>query len=97
MQLIVVMLMNKRELAKIYSTISQEEVLRREALKEIEIFIQTLQEALQKYNSVTFVNRGVFEVAKRKPKVVSNPSTRELMKIYPRKTVKFRASKNIMK
>lgn len=89
--------MNKRELAKIYSAISQEEVLRREALKEIEIFIQTLQEALQKYNSVTFVNRGVFEVAKRKPKVVSNPSTRELMKIYPRKTVKFRASKNIMK
>lgn len=97
MQLIVVMQMNKRELAKIYSTISQEEVLRREALKEIEIFIQTLQEALQKYNSVTFVNRGVFEVAKRKPKVVSNPSTRELMKIYPRKTVKFRASKSIMK
>ena len=89
--------MNKRELAKIYSTISQEEVLRREALKEIEIFIQTLQEALQKYNTVTIVNRGVFEVAKRKPKVVSNPSTRELMKIYPRTTVKFRASKNIMK
>ena len=89
--------MNKRELAKIYSAISQEEVLRREALKEIEIFIQTLQEALQKHNSVTFVNRGVFEVVKRKPKVVSNPSTRELMKIYPRKTVKFRASKNIMK
>ena len=89
--------MNKRELAKIYSTISQEEVPRREALKEIEIFIQTLQEALQKHNSVTFVNRGVFEVAKRKPKVVSNPSTRELMKIYPRRTVKFRASKSIMK
>ena len=89
--------MNKRELAKIYSTISQEEVLRREALKEIEIFIQTLQEALQKHNSVTFVNRGIFEVAERKPKVISNPSTRELMKIYPRKTVKFRASKNIMK
>ena len=88
--------MNKRELAKIYSTISQEEVPRREALKEIEIFIQTLQEALQKHNSVTFVNRGVFEVAKRKPKVVSNPSTRELMKIYPRRTVKFRASKSIM-
>ena len=89
--------MNKRELAKIYSTISQEEVLRREALKEIEIFIQTLQEALQKYNSVTFVNRGVFEVLERKPRLVSNPSTREIMKIYPKKVVRFRASKNIMK
>ena len=89
--------MNKRELAKIYSTISQEEVLRREALKEIEIFIQTLQEALQKYNSVTFVNRGVFEVLERKPRLVSNPSTREIMKIYPKKVVRFRASKNIIK
>ena len=89
--------MNKRELAKIYSTISQEEVLRREALKEIEIFIQTLQEALQKYNSVTFVNRGVFEILERKPRVVRNPSTREIMKIYPKKVVRFRASKNIMK
>ena len=89
--------MNKRELAKIYSTISQEEVPRREALKEIEIFIQTLQEALQKHNSVTFVNRGVFEILERKPRLVSNPSTREIMKIYPKKVVRFRASKNLIK
>ena len=89
--------MNKRELAKIYNTITQGKISQKAALEEIDIFTQTLQEALMKYGSVTFVNRGVFEVAKRKPKVVSNPSTRELMKIYPRRTVKFRASKNIMK
>ena len=89
--------MNKRELAKIYSAVSQGKVLKKEALKEIEIFIQTLQEALSKYDSATFINRGAFEVVKRKPKVVSNPSTRELMKIYPGKVVRFRASKNIMK
>ncbi len=50
-----------------------------------------------KYDSVTFVNRGILEVLERKPRVVSNPSTRELMKIYPRKVVRFRASKSIMK
>ena len=50
-----------------------------------------------KYDSVTFVNRGVFEILERKPRVVSNPSTREIMKIYPKKVVRFRASKNIMK
>ena len=33
----------------------------------------------------------------RKPRIISNPSTRELMKIYPKKTVKFRVSKNVMK
>ena len=90
-------LMNKRELAKIYSTISQGKVSQKAALEEINIFTQTLQEALQKCDSVTFANRGILEVLERKPRLVSNPSTREIMKIYPKKVVRFRASKNIMK
>ncbi len=89
--------MNKKELAKLYSAISQGKILQKAALKEIDVFTQTLPEALERYDSVTFVNRGIFEVAERKPKVISNPSTRELMKIYPRKVVRFRASKSIMK
>ena len=89
--------MNKRELAKIYSAISQGKVSQKAALEEINIFTQTLQVALCKYDSVTFVNRGIFEILERKPRLVSNPSTREIMKIYPKKVVRFRASKNIMK
>ncbi|CAK7042143.1 MULTISPECIES: HU family DNA-binding protein [Fusobacterium] len=89
--------MNKRELAKLYSTASQGNVSIKAALEEIDIFTQTLQEALMKYDSVTFVNRGILEVLERKPRLVSNLSTRELMKIYPKKVVRFRASKNIMK
>ena len=89
--------MNKRELAKLYSTVSQGKVSQKAALEEINIFTQTLQEALMKYDSVTFVNRGIFEILERKPRLVSNPSTREIMKIYPKKVVRFRASKNIIK
>ena len=89
--------MNKRELARIYSTVSQGKVSQKAALEEINIFTQTLQEALCKYDSVSFVNRGIFEILERKPRLVSNPSTREIMKIYPKKVVRFRASKNIMK
>ena len=89
--------MNKRELAKIYSAISQGKVSQKAALEEINIFTQTLQEALMKYDSASFVNRGIFEILERKPRLVSNPSTREIMKIYPKKVVRFRASKNIMK
>ena len=89
--------MNKRELAKLYSTASQGNVSIKAALEEIDIFTQTLQEALMKYDSVTFVNRGILEVLERKPRLVSNPSTREIMKIYPKKVVRFRASKNIIK
>ena len=50
-----------------------------------------------KYDSVTFVNIGIFEILERKPRLVSNPSTREIMKIYPKKVVRFRASKNLIK
>ena len=89
--------MNKRELAKIYSAISQGKVSQKATLEEINIFTQTLQEALMKYDSVSFINIGVFEILERKPRLVSNPSTREIMKIYPKKVVRFRASKNIMK
>ena len=89
--------MNKRELARIYNTITQGKVSQKVALEEINIFTQTLQEALMKYDSVTFVNIGIFEILERKPRLVSNPSTREIMKIYPKKVVRFRASKNLIK
>ena len=91
------MLMNKRELARIYNTITQGKITQKAALEEINIFTQTLQEALMKYDSVTFVNIGIFEILERKPRLVSNPSTREIMKIYPKKVVRFRASKNLIK
>ena len=89
--------MNKKELAKVYSEISKEEISKRQALKEIDIFFSTLQEALQKYGSVMFINRGIFEVRERKPRTISNPATRETMKIYPKKTVRFRVSENLIK
>ncbi|MHD0315955.1 HU family DNA-binding protein, partial [Fusobacterium varium] len=53
--------MNKKELAKLYSTVSQGKVSQKAALEEINVFTQTLQEALCKYNSVSFINIGVFE------------------------------------
>ena len=89
--------MNKRELARIYNTITQGKISQKAALEEIDIFTQTLQEDLMKYDSVTFVNIGVFEMLERKPRLVSNPSTREIMTIYPKKVVRFRASKNLIK
>ena len=89
--------MNKRELAKVYSETSKGEISARKALKEIEVFLETVQEALQKDDSVIFRNIGIFEVKERKPRIIANPVTKEPMKIYPRKTVKFRESKKINK
>ena len=89
--------MNKKGLAKLYIKVSKSEISIKKALEEIDIFLKTMQEALVISGKVKFIKKGTFEVLKKEPRIVSNPSTRELMKIYPRKVVRFRASKSIMK
>lgn len=87
--------MNKKELAKIYKEVSNGEISARKAAKKINIFLETLQEALQIDGTVVFINRGIFEIKERNSRTISNPVTRERMNIYPKKTVKFRVSKNM--
>ena len=55
----------------------------------------TVKEAIALDGEVRFPKRGAFEILIRKPRVVSNPVTREQMEIYPKKTVRFRASKKM--
>ncbi|BBA50290.1 putative DNA-binding protein [Fusobacterium varium] len=87
--------MNRKELAKIYKEVSNGEVSARKAVKKINIFLETLQEALQIDGTVVFINRGIFEIKERNSRIISNPVTRERMNIHPKKTVKFRVSKNM--
>ena len=89
------MLMNKREFAKTYRKISSEDMTIETVLTDVDIFLETLREALQIEGEVKFIRRGSFEVISRQPRVVANPVTREKMEIYPKKTVRFRASKKI--
>ena len=89
------MLMNKREFAKTYRKISPYEATIETVLTDIDIFLETLREALQIEGEVKFVKRGTFEVISRQPRVISNPVTRERMTVYPKRTVRFRASKKI--
>ncbi|BBA52963.1 HU family DNA-binding protein [Fusobacterium varium] len=87
--------MNKKEFAKVYKKMSQRDITITKALDELEIFLETLTEALQLDGQVKFHQKGVFEILERKPRRVSNPVTKEIIEIYPKRTVKFRISKNI--
>ncbi|GAA6323356.1 hypothetical protein F350042L8_04540 [Fusobacterium ulcerans] len=87
--------MNKREFAKTYRKISPYDATIETVLTDVDIFLETLREALQIEGEVKFIRRGSFEVISRQPRVVANPVTREKMEIYPKKTVRFRASKKI--
>ena len=87
--------MNKREFTKTYRKISLYDATIETVLTDVDIFLETLREALQIEGEVKFIRRGSFEVISRQPRVVANPVTREKMEIYPKKTVRFRASKKI--
>ena len=85
--------MNKREFAKIYRKLSPYDATIETVLTDVDIFLETLKEALQIEGEVKFIRRGTFEVISRQPRVISNPVTRERMTVYPKKIVRFRASK----
>ena len=87
------MQMNRKELAKLYQKMSSEKITITKVREEIEKFLETVEEAIAIDGGVKFQERGIFEILTRQPRMVSNPVTREQMEIYPKKTVKFRASK----
>ena len=87
--------MNKKEMAKLYQKMSSEKISIMEAKEEIEEFLETVKEAIALDKEVKFPRRGIFEILTRKPRVVANPVTKEQMTIYPKKIIKFRASKKI--
>lgn len=89
--------MNKRRFAKVYRDLSNEKIDINQALKEIENFLKTIEEALIADGKIKFIEKGTFEILERKPRIISNPLTRELMTIYPKKSVKFTSSKKINK
>ena len=89
------MQMNRKELAKLYQKMCSEKISIMEAKEEIEEFLETVKEAIALDGEVRFPKRGAFEILTRQPRLVANPITKEQMKIYPKKTVRFRASKKM--
>ena len=87
--------MNKREMAKLYTKMNPEMLSIIKAENEIEEFLETMKEAIVIDGKVKFPKIGTFEILTRKSRIVANPVTKEQMTIYPKKIIKFRASKKI--
>ena len=87
--------MNKKLFAKVYKDLSKENISEIMALKEIEEFFNTLEKALLVDGKVNLVKKGTFEIVERKARRISNPQTRDIMEIQPKKTIKLRVSKYV--
>ncbi|MDO4588296.1 MAG: HU family DNA-binding protein [Fusobacterium sp.] len=87
--------MDKKNFINLYSQLSETKLYKQDAVKDVEILLETVTELLEKGETVKFLNVGSFTILERKPRVISNPATRERMEIYPKKTIKFIPSKKI--
>lgn len=88
--------MDKRKFIKKYREKLKNNLNREEALKDIDSFFELLKTTLEKNEKVKFYKIGTFSVINKKDRVISNPSTRERMKIKGRNAVKFKVAPNFI-
>lgn len=66
-----------------------------EAKRQVELFIDTLKEALTKEDILIFRGLGTFEKKITKRKEGRNPRTGETIKMTPKKYIKFKVGKDL--
>ncbi|STO31382.1 HB [Fusobacterium necrogenes] len=83
--------MTKKEFVELYA--EKGKVSKKEAERNINLFLETVEESLVKGEEVSFVGWGKWEVVERAGRDVRNPQTQELMRIEPKKAIKFKTGK----
>lgn len=83
--------MTKKEFINLYA--EKGNLTKKEAEKGINLFLESVEEALIKGEEVSFVGWGKWEIVERASRDVRNPRTKELMKVEAKKVVKFKTGK----
>ena len=66
-----------------------------EAKRQVELFIETMREVLEKNEVLVFKGLGTFERRETKRKEGRNPRTGEAIKMTPKKFIKFKVGKDL--
>lgn len=86
--------MKKREFAELFmknANLRSKE----EAKRQVELFVETMKEALEKEEVLVFRGLGTFERRETKRQEGRNPRTGESIKITPKKYIKFKVGKDL--
>lgn len=86
--------MKKREFAELFMAKANLRS-KEEAKRQVELFIETMKEALTQEEILVFRGLGTFERKETKRKEGRNPRTGEVIKIVPKKYIKFRVGKDL--
>ncbi|MDP0488751.1 MAG: HU family DNA-binding protein [Fusobacterium sp. JB021] len=86
--------MKKKEFAELFM-VKAELKSKEEAKRQVELFIETMKDALEADEVLIFRGLGTFERRTTKRKEGRNPRTGESIKITPKKYIKFRVGKDL--
>ncbi|MFA6709035.1 MAG: HU family DNA-binding protein [Fusobacterium sp.] len=86
--------MKKKEFAELFM-VKAELKSKEEAKRQVELFIETMKDALESDEVLIFRGLGTFERRITKRKEGRNPRTGESIKITPKKYIKFRVGKDL--
>lgn len=86
--------MKKKEFAELFM-VKAELKSKEEAKRQVELFIETMKDALESDEVLIFRGLGTFERRITKRKEGRNPRTGEAIKITPKKYIKFRVGKDL--
>jgi len=83
----------KKELTEAIS--QKNELPKAQAGRVLETLVEEIKSALKSGKKVNLAGLGVLRVAERKARMGRNPKTGETIQIPAKKTIKFRASKDL--
>jgi nucleoid DNA-binding protein len=84
--------MNKAQLVE---KVAEKTCTKKEAQEAVETILEAIKGSLKKKEPVTIAGFGTFKVKERKARTGRNPKTGETIQIPAKKTVGFRASKEL--
>jgi nucleoid DNA-binding protein len=84
--------MNK---AQLIERVAEKTCTKKEAQQAVEATLEAIKWSLKKKESVTIAGFGTFKVKERKARTGRNPKTGETIQIPAKKTIGFRASKEL--
>ena len=86
--------MKKREFAELFM-VKANLRSKEEAKRQVELFIETMKEALTQDDILIFRGLGTFERRETKRKEGRNPRTGEAIKMKPKKYIKFKVGSDL--
>ncbi|MDU1912411.1 HU family DNA-binding protein [Fusobacterium sp.] len=85
--------MDKLHFIKKYKENHEKRITNANAKKDVDVLLDLIEKNIVDAGNIKFKEVGTFSLLRRRPRVISNPKTKERMTIHPLAVVKFTPTK----